>query len=197
MTARKWLTALGLLTLAAAFLLPDGQLSACVIALCAAISLVILWHNLPDLAELEEDNPKVGVLKHATLFSVSVLVLIVAVAWAAERGKLPLTPGQTKWMLAVLFGIIILVFGNMAPKLPWNRYTGLRLPWTVRDEQCWLVAHRMLGWLSLPFGSLALAAGTIPGYELSIKVLVGVLLGWIAIPSALSLVFRLKKYRKF
>ncbi len=196
MTARKALTALGLITLVAALLLPDGVVSCVLIGLCVGASLVILWRNLPALSDLEPENPKVGVLKQATLFAVVVIAALLFIAWGAESSRFAFTPGQIKWAMAVLFAAIILIFGNLAPKLPWNRYTGLRLPWTVRDEQTWLVAHRMLGWLSLPFGSLALAAGASPGYELSIKALVGVLLVWIAIPAVLSLVFWMKKYGK-
>ncbi|WP_178390071.1 SdpI family protein [Faecalibaculum rodentium] len=39
--------------------------------------------------------------------------------------------------------------GWICPKLSWNRYEGLRLPWTVSDPQTWALAHHILGWISL------------------------------------------------
>lgn len=196
MTARKVLTALGVVALLTAFLLPDGLASAGIILLCALASILLLWKNLPALSDLPEEHPKLGVIRQVTVMTVALVVGMVAVAVAAETGRLTLTPGQAKWLLTILFAALILVFGNLVPKLPWNRYTGLRLPWTVQDEQTWLVAHRMLGWMSLPFGSLTLAAGAIPNHELALKAVIGLMLGWIAIPSVLSLLFYLKKFGK-
>ncbi len=196
MNARKWLTVLGFATLAFALLLPDETASAVVILLCVGAALVILWRNLPALSDLEPDHPKVGVLRQVTVMTVVLLAFFIGLAWMVETGRFSLSEDQSKWLLAALFGGIILVFGNLAPKLPHTRHTGLRLPWTIRDEQTWLVAHRILGWLSLPFGLLALAAAAIPDTDLSVKVTLSVLLGWIAIPSVLSLLFYLKKFGK-
>lgn len=36
------------------------------------------------------------------------------------------------------------VAGNIAPKLPFNRYVGFRLPWTVTDEDTWIFTHRLV-----------------------------------------------------
>ena len=60
-----------------------------------------------------------------------------------------------------MIGIFVLVFGNLSPRIPFNRYMGLRLPWTVTDEPTWRVAHRMLGWLAWPCGLLQLVAAVI------------------------------------
>ena len=48
----------------------------------------------------------------------------------------------------VLF--LVLVYGNAAPKLPFNRHLGLRLPWTTADENTWRYAHRICGYMSFP-----------------------------------------------
>ena len=46
--------------------------------------------------------------------------------------------------------VILLVLGIIAPRLPFNKHTGLRLPWTVQDEEAWNVAHRIIGYISIP-----------------------------------------------
>ena len=47
--------------------------------------------------------------------------------------------------------------GLISPRLPFNRHTGLRLPWTVADERAWRAAHETLGVISLPAALLYLA----------------------------------------
>ncbi len=56
--------------------------------------------------------------------------------------------------------------GIVSPKLPYNRHTGLRLPWTVRDEDTWKNAHRILGFISFPMVLLYIACAlTISEYS--------------------------------
>ena len=87
---------------------------------------------------------------------------------------------------------MILFTGNLAPKLPFSRHTGLSLPWTVADEETWIVAHRILGYLSLPMGLLLLAA--VPLVERTEVLCVAAMLLWIGIPGALSLAFYCRKF---
>nr|WP_279285788.1 SdpI family protein [Clostridium perfringens] len=83
-------------------------------------------------------------------------------------------------------------FGNLAPKIPFNRYMGLRLPWTVRDEDTWRVAHRILGYVSFPIGIVMFVLSFF--FKVETIVVTGVLT-WIIIPSIYSLVFYYKKIK--
>ena len=87
---------------------------------------------------------------------------------------------------------ILLVLGNLAPKIPFNRYIGLRLPWTVQDEDTWRLAHRILGYISFPLAFLyaaLLLCGV--GIETSTGV---VIISWIAIPGGISYIFYRRKF---
>ena len=42
------------------------------------------------------------------------------------------------------------LFGSCANALPFNKYVGLRLPWTLVDYQTWRYAHKLLHELSFP-----------------------------------------------
>ena len=95
-------------------------------------------------------------------------------------------------MFAMVFLSCIIIFmGIMAPKLPYNRHIGLRLPWTVQDEGTWRMAHRILGYISLPVVLLYIAcAWTIPYFEV---VSTAAMIIWIGIPGIISLVYFYKK----
>ena len=93
---------------------------------------------------------------------------------------------------AMIVSVVILLSGYIAPKLPFNRHTGLRLPWTVQDEDTWNVAHKIIGIISLPLVVLYITAFcTIQDFE---EVTLTVTLLWIGIPGLISLVFWWKKF---
>ena len=98
--------------------------------------------------------------------------------------------------MALLLAVPMLFFGNVAPKIPFNRYTGLRLPWTVRDEDTWIVAHRVLGYVSVPIAILLFTnVATDMPLDTYVKFWwLGVVVLWIAIPGIISGVFYYKKW---
>ncbi|WP_434965695.1 hypothetical protein, partial [Faecalibaculum rodentium] len=61
------------------------------------------------------------------------------------------------------------------------------------DPQTWALAHRILGWISLPSAVFYTAAVmTLPDFG---AVSATAVILWVAVPSVLSLVFWLRKYR--
>ena len=69
---------------------------------------------------------------------------------------------------------------------------GLRLPWTVQDEDTWNIAHRILGYISIPVVLLYIACTcTIQDFK---AVSVAIMITWIGIPGGISYVYFHKKY---
>lgn len=82
------------------------------------------------------------------------------------------------WMIFLL----LLIFGNYAPKLPYNATLGLRLPWTIATQATWRYAHQMVGFWTLPCSAVYLM-----GILLGQSVLcAAALLCWVLIPSITS-----------
>ena len=52
-------------------------------------------------------------------------------------------------LLLIIVGYMAL-FGSCANALPFNKYVGLRLPWTLVDYQTWRYAHKLLHELTFP-----------------------------------------------
>ena len=91
----------------------------------------------------------------------------------------------------LLVSCVMLFAGIVSPKLPYNRHTGLRLPWTVQDEDTWNLAHKMIGYSSLPVVLLYIACTfTIEDFEL---VTLTAMVVWIGVPGVISYVFYRKK----
>nr|WP_284693963.1 SdpI family protein [Paeniclostridium ghonii] len=85
-----------------------------------------------------------------------------------------------------------MVFGNYAPKIPFNRYLGLRLPWTIRDEDTWKLAHKILGYTSFPIAIIMFIASFFFKIETVSTICV---LSWIIIPGLYSFIFYYKKMK--
>ena len=62
------------------------------------------------------------------LFAVLLLIIL------NKTGKFVLSEENESVLASSIVSIVILVLGNISPKLPRSRYIGLRLPWTVADE---------------------------------------------------------------
>src|SRR5699024_7614176 len=135
--------------------------------------------------------PKLKTLRFVTLFDVFLLLLCIGAALLAEAGIVGRNETADKYFAAALILAIMLILGNLAPKLPFTRHTGLRLPWTVTDEETWIVSHRILGYISLPLALVYLAGiPAVPDFK-ALSVIIFLL--WIGIPSGLSLLFYVRK----
>jgi len=102
-------------------------------------------------------------------------------------------PNHNKGLIVVgIVSIIMMVAGNSMPKIPRNRYLGLRLPWTVRDDETWKIAHKVLGYVSFPIALLQLALLPVFDYVTILKYSI---LTLIAVPSLYSLWFYYRKFK--
>ena len=203
--AKRLLAGLSLTALIIAIIARSSTISIVLVLICVAASLAILYPNLAKLSNISEDNPKLKTLKGVTIFTASYFAAIVLFAVAVGNGVLDRfiagMPESTlityvKFMMALILAVAMLFFGNVAPKIPFNRYTGLRLPWTVRDEDTWIVAHRVLSYISIPLAIL-LFANVCTDMPLDIYVKywwLGAVILWIAIPGVISGVFFYKKW---
>ena len=75
-----------------------------------------------------------------------------------------------KILCMILAGIVFILIGNYLPKCPQNYTIGIKLPWTLEDEDNWNKTHRLGGYL-LTFLGLAIILGGFLDYT------------WIIIPA--------------
>lgn len=66
-------------------------------------------------------------------------------------------------LLATLFmGLVFVVIGNYLPKMARSYTVGIKLPWTLDDEENWDKTHRLAGFLWVICGILMIASAFLP-----------------------------------
>lgn len=77
--------------------------------------------------------------------------------------------------LNVLLGILFIIVGNYMPKCQPNGSLGIRLPWTLADEENWRKTHRFSGpvWM---IGGVLLMLGAFLPEKVQMPILTGALL---------------------
>lgn len=162
--------------------------------ICMLTTLVILYRNMALLTQVDNPGANLKPLRITSIFLIGVFLVVLGYSLAQKSGFSRFTQDQES-LFAVAIVVMIMVFaGIICPRLPFNRHTGLRLPWTVSDEDTWNLAHRILGYTSLPTAVLYLAC------SLTTKQLGTVstffILSWIGIPALISLAFYWKKFHQ-
>ena len=189
---KRWVLFLGSLAFLTASLLLPGELGKLAVLLLGAVALLaFLYRNMGELTQVEQSSPKLGLLKQTVIFSFAFLALAAGAVWLSRTGRVS---GRQEELLAVgLVSAAMLYIGNVSPRLPFNRYVGFRLPWTVTDEDTWILCHRLVGYTTLPTAVLYVAGIlALPGAMALVSVTA--ILIWMGIPGGLSGLFF---YRKF
>ena len=66
-------------------------------------------------------------------------------------------------LILALLGVLFIFIGNYLPKLQQNYTIGIKLPWTLADEDNWTRTHRLGGKLFVLCGLLTLAIAAVSG----------------------------------
>lgn len=183
---------LSILTLIAALIFGNQFISLILVSGFTLSSVIVLYRNLYLLTILTTDDLKIGVLKAATIFNIGIFATSVLGAILIGFGWIPVQDDGRILAMVLMSGVMIFS-GIISPKLPFTRHTGLRLPWTVIDQDTWNIAHRTLGFTALPTAILYIAAAlTIDDFKA--VTFVAVVL-WIGLPGLISYIYYYRKTR--
>ena len=186
---------LSFLALGIALAVKNPVISGISVGVCLLLALGILYRNLSLLSQGQMTPAQNRLLKVVTIFDGVLFAGLVVLSVLVGAERVVFSQAQEKWLLVGLFSCLLLFAGAVSPRLPFQRHTGLRLPWTVLDEPTWNLAHKILGIIALPLTVLYVAAAlACEDVDAVARVSVGALLLYIAIPGLLSLIFYLKQY---
>ncbi len=172
--------------------MPDNNIKNLMVGALVIITLIILDIKMPQIANLSKDNPKVKTMRN--LNRLSILLILGILVYVLTPIKSSFSPKTNEVLGAGVISLFIMIFGNVSPKIPFNRNVGLRLPWTVRDEETWKIAHRILGYTSFPLGILQFILVFFFPFNIIGPICIALL---ILIPGLYSLWFFYNKFKKF
>ncbi|MEJ8736312.1 XRE family transcriptional regulator [Erysipelotrichaceae bacterium HCN-30851] len=185
---------LSFLSLILALTIKNEIVSILSIAICLLLSILILYRNLALLTSLTTDDMRIRILRITTIFNVIIFLVCVILSILIGLDLIKINAENEKSLAMSIISCVILFSGIISPKLPFTKHTGLRLPWTVQDEDTWNLAHRIIGYISFPIVILYISAiFSIDNFE---AVTLGVMIAWIGIPGLLSLVYYFQKSKK-
>ncbi len=136
----------------------DGRLKAMLVSslFCLANHFLMIWFTLRDPKNRERNQQMIGFVfwlcPIISIFSCGTLYRIFIGA----------RTGQSLGISAGL-GILFIVLGNYLPKTRQNHTVGIRVPWTLTDEENWNATHRFGGRVWVAGGFLTLIGGFLPG----------------------------------
>jgi uncharacterized membrane protein len=71
-------------------------------------------------------------------------------------------------ILPLFMGALFIVLGVYLPKCKQNYTVGIKLPWTLNDEENWNKTHRLAGWVWMLGGIGTIISGAFDLFLLSI-----------------------------
>ena len=176
-----------------ALLVENEIVSILLAGVCTLAAVNVLYRNLALLTSITTDDLRTGILRVTTFFNIGILLAGIVFALLVAFDLITFSENGEKMFAMALVSCVILFAGIVSPKLPFSKHTGLRLPWTVQDEDTWNIAHRIVGYISFPVVLLYIACTwTISNFEI---VTLCTMIVWLGIPGGISYVHFHKKLR--
>ena len=124
--------------------------------------------------------------------------LVPAVSWVANGMTYADALGKdidVIRLLPIIMGVLFLLIGNYLPKCTPNRTVGIRIKWTLADEENWNATHRFGGKVWFIGAILILASALLPA-KLTVCVMIAAMLAMALTPIIYSYCFCKKKKGK-
>ena len=131
----------------------------------------------------------------------NIFIFLIALIAVYLKGNNLINKTQEYYLAYMIEVMFLAFFGYIAPKIPYNRYVGLRLPWIVADESTWIYAHKLCRRITIPLITLStilfiIAHLVFNNYHYMYNIAIGLILVYVAIPSLLSYIFFRKLYKR-
>lgn len=99
---------------------------------------------------------------------IHVITLGIAMGWPIQIGN----------AIMVAIGFLFAALGNEMGRLKRNSFAGIRMPWTLANEEVWRISHRVGGRAMVATGLLSALAGIVLPQQTGFIVLMVLVFGW-------------------
>jgi len=137
------------------------------------ILLAAQWLCMLGTAADPKKNNHPTKIVHLVLWIIPVLsVVLHTVTYAVAMGKAV----RMEVVMPVFMGLLFAIIGNYLPKCKQNYTIGIKIPWTLNNEENWNRTHRFAGFLWVVCGIAIMFTGFFGGF-------------WVFLPITLLMVF--------
>ena len=150
--------------------------------------LVLHWFGLWFTAKDNEKNNQSGKVTGMVYWILPLISLLVCGVIYTAAFDYAMGTGT---YVALLLGVMFLIIGNYMPKCRPNRTIGIKIKWTLANEENWERTHRLSGKVWVIAGVLCLPAALLP-----MKVFPFVMLPLLLVCVIVPLVYSYSLYRK-
>ncbi|MGN0773274.1 MAG: SdpI family protein [Candidatus Ventricola sp.] len=150
------------------------------------LHLMCLLLSCASNIQMQNISSRVKILMLLIIPAASLLATVLCYGYALGA---PFAIDRIVW---VFVGVVFALVGNYLPKMRRSTIAGIRLPWTLADEEIWNRTHRFAAPVWVLCGLLLIVCGLIgSGPMIPVAAVVAV----IGLPIAYSLVVNWRKYR--
>ena len=125
------------------------------------ILLAAQWLCMLGTAADPKKNNHPTKIVHLVLWIIPVLsVVLHTVTYAVAMGKAV----RMEVVMPVFMGLLFAIIGNYLPKCKQNYTIGIKIPWTLNNEENWNKTHRFAGFLWVVCGIAIMFTGFFGGF---------------------------------
>ena len=169
----------------------DGEIdgwSSKAFAVFALPALLLVLHWICIIASAADPGSKAYPAKMLTLvlWICPVIGLVLSsLVYATALGY----PLNVEVIMPLLVGLMFLIVGNLLPKCRQSYTMGIKLPWTLSNEENWNKTHRFGGKVWVVGGIITMATAFVGNFW----ILFGILVAMVLIPTVYSYLLHLKQ----
>lgn len=141
---------------------PDAWGSKYTVFLYPGILLLItaLANPMKKLDPKESNYERFEKYYYNFFFAFAIFFLVIEISNIVIAMGYPVNVGS---VICFCIGVFICFLGNMMPKIKQNFFFGIKLPWTLSDEEVWFKTHRLGGKVFVLGGLVMMIGAFIPG----------------------------------
>ena len=159
---------------------PNGYGSRAFGAFFAPIMALFLWAVLRGLPSIDPRGENYAKFQGSYDLVVDVVVTFLVVIQVGIIGSALGWSVRINRLLPLVVGGLILVIGNVLPRVRSNWWIGIRTPWTLSSDAVWTKTHRVGGYLMSAAGIVTIFSALLPtrwSFHVMLVAIGGALLG--------------------
>lgn len=132
-----------------------SRFEALFLSLGMAVGIYLLILFIPLIDPRRRNYTKFGSSFRIIRF---VLVLFMLLVWGATIAAARGMHVNMNLLMPAAISILLIVMGNVMPRLRHNWFIGVRTPWSLSSEEAWRKTHRVAGMIFVACGTMSLLA---------------------------------------